>query len=154
MNATNREDLSTTVEFQNDTANIPTMAYADDILVIITSLEAYNKLHKILEQFCMISNARFNEAKTTAIMLPTFSTETRLLQPPPPLYNTIKESPYPVNKDYRHLGCLLRLDGTIPQESLDKLLNSMRSQCYQWRTRKLNCKARVVIMNSHILGMI
>jgi hypothetical protein len=84
MNAMNKEDLSTTVEFENDTANIPTMAYADDILVIIASLEAYYKLQKILEEFCKISNARFNETKTTAIMFPTFSTENGQPQAPPP----------------------------------------------------------------------
>jgi hypothetical protein len=84
LNAMKKEDLSTTVEFENDIANISTIAYADDILVIIASLEAYYKLQKILEEFCKISNARFNETKTTAIMFPIFSTENRQLQAPLP----------------------------------------------------------------------
>jgi len=84
LNALNNENLMTTVEFQNDDINIPTIAYAEDILIIPTFLEAYYKLHKTLKQFYKIRNARFSESKTTAIYSPTFSTETGQPQYSPP----------------------------------------------------------------------
>jgi hypothetical protein len=116
-------------------------------------LAAYHKLKTILEQFCRVSNARFNKSKTIAIKLKHITTEDNQGHEPS-WYGEIQETPHLETEDYIHLGCALRTDGQIPHESLDKLLNKIRTQCYIWRARNLNFKGRITTVNSHILSMI
>ncbi|KAG1035564.1 hypothetical protein G6F43_013205 [Rhizopus delemar] len=81
---------------------VKTLAYADDICIIVDSVSDHNRLHHHLNRYSMVSNAKFNQEKTEAFALSGYSNETwkaHLLQQQISVYHTDRSS-----EPFRYLG--------------------------------------------------
>jgi len=121
------------------------MAYADDLLVIITSLELYRKLCEALEEYGKLSDARFNPLKSLVII--PHGKE-------PSWVDEIKEKRVIKEGDFKYLGYFLRLDGGIPVDFLTALLGRMRTSCYIWEVRNLKFRSRCQTVNCNVLPLV
>ncbi|CDW98856.1 hypothetical protein, partial [Sporisorium scitamineum] len=95
----------------------------------------------------MASNAKVNEEKSQAFYFVRGANDGEDLQP--------EDIPYPVLGDplaeVTHLGYPFRLDGGIPQHTIDKRLNSIQAKVNVLATTKTTLLARVRILRLSIL---
>ena len=139
------------ITFEGDEATIPTMAYANDILLMIASLTKYQHALEIIGRYCQMSNARFSKEKGKTLIPTTAEPDGKI---EPRWYQNVPEPRHPIANDYLQLGCFLRLDGNIPHNSLATIIARMRTTSHLFSLKEKSLKYRINTTNSKILGML
>ncbi|CAO3629834.1 unnamed protein product [Mucor hiemalis] len=131
---------------------VKTLAYADDICTIITSVTDYNQVQLQLQRYSAVSNAKFNQSKTEAFSLSGKQEDDwqQLL-----VQNGI--SKYYHNKSpepFRYLGFYMVY--TVQQRSViqDRLLEIVKERIRAYSTRHLSSRGRVTAINTLIMTKI
>lgn len=126
---------------------VSSLAYADDILLVVNNRHDLLNFMDSLGLYEMASNAKVNEEKSQALLFSHIAGDA----------GDIDESdfPYPVIgeslAEIDHLGYPIRLDGGIPKNSIERRLASLQSKINILSTTKTTLLARARICNSFLL---
>jgi exonuclease III len=139
--------MDITIAFEGDDLVLRSMAFADDLIVILDSPGDYKKLHDILSVYCEVSNARFNLSKAFAWVVSGKSSVGHW-------HECLQESIQTPDDNFVYLGCFLRQDGSIPEILLDKLLGRLRQVSHIWNLKEMSLKSRVATLNTSLLSIL
>jgi hypothetical protein len=139
-------------EYEAEKYNIKAIAYADDICTLLSTQEEYQVLKYHLNQYSLVSNAKFNQRKTEAFAIngqKDHQWQTILNDDSILTYHT-RHSVEP----FRYLGFYITY--TIAQRNFiqEKLLTKIKSAIRLYSTRNLSLRGRVTITNTLILTKI
>ncbi|KAJ1601139.1 hypothetical protein NDA14_007466 [Ustilago hordei] len=127
---------------------VSSLAFADDILLVVNNKRDLAKFMDALDLYEMASNAKVNEEKSQAFFFVRGANDGNDLQP--------QDIPYPFLGDPQaevvHLGYPFRLDGGIPQNTIDQRLNSIQAKVNILASTKTTLLARARIVNSFLLS--
>lgn len=127
--------------------HVPSMAYADDLMVPLdTGVGLYN-LFVSLDDYEAASHGKINQQKSATI----FPNPEGKKQNPEHWHPLIDFPQISNQEEYVHLGCPLRADGQCPEKFLNKILNIMTLRTFDWRTSDLTELGCVQIANTYIL---
>lgn len=135
---------------QEHPRSIKTLAYADDLCVLLNSPDEFWRLQQHLDQYSAVSNALFNKSKTEAFALSgTINTEwTQTLASANITTVYDKHSP----TAFRYLGYQLCYTTTQRTQAEQQLIDLVQTQLAIYSRRQLSLRGRVTIMNTLILS--
>lgn len=146
--ARNHHHAETTI--QTDTTHplrLSSLAFADDILLIVNNKGDLLKFLDSLELYELASNAKVNQEKSQAFQFGPPRTDEDALN--------ADEIPFPTLGEPRteivHLGYPFRLDGGIPHAALERRITAIQAKVNILSTTKSSLFARVKICNSFLL---
>ncbi|KAG1136317.1 hypothetical protein G6F37_012049 [Rhizopus arrhizus] len=132
--------------------SVKTIAYADDVCVILKTQDDFTRLRYHLSQYSQVSNAKFNQAKTEAFSLngdKDVDWERYLLHHNISTYHTKYSS-----EPFRYLGFYMAY--TINQRNFiqDTLLHKVKDQVKLYSSRHLSLRGRATVTNTLIMTKI
>jgi len=137
------------ISFENLVASVSSVAYADDIILITTSISQHEEANKRIQEYEKVSNSVFSQEKRK-VLIPIIENSNDGQN----WADQIPGTRHPPQQDYQHLGCYLRLDGGVPEHLINKRLSTMRTTTYIFSLRKRTMKARIMLINTSILSML
>ncbi|KAG0934887.1 hypothetical protein G6F32_010587 [Rhizopus arrhizus] len=132
--------------------SVKTIAYADDVCVILNTQDDFTRLQYHLSQYSQVSNAKFNQAKTEAFSLngdKDENWERYLLH-----YNISTYHTEYSFEPFRYLGFYMAY--TIYQRNSiqDNLLHKVKDQVKLYSSRHLSLRRRATVTNTLIMTKI
>lgn len=127
---------------------VSSLAFADDVLLIVNNKENLAKFLDALDLYEMASNAKVNEDKLQAFFFVRAHDENGDLG--------ADEIPFPVigqsSAEIVHLGYPFRLDGGVPSETIEKQLSAIQTKVNILASTKTTLAAQARICNSFLLS--
>lgn len=127
---------------------ISSLAFADDILLVVNNKRDLAKFLDALDLYEMASNAKVNEEKSQAFFFARGANEGADLQPDDIPYPTIGDP----HAEIIHLGYPFRLDGGVPLQTIAQRLNSIQAKVNILSTTETTLLSRARIVNSFLLS--
>ncbi|KAJ1029813.1 hypothetical protein NDA13_003053 [Ustilago tritici] len=128
--------------------HVSSLAFADDILLIVNNQRDIDKFMDSLELYELASNAKVNEDKSHAFAFGPAAGDSEGL--------TVNDIPFPTigesNAEVIHLGYPVRLDGGVPSVTIEKRLSSVQAKINVLATTATTLLARMQICNSFLLS--
>ncbi|CDR98900.1 hypothetical protein [Sporisorium scitamineum] len=126
---------------------VSSLAFADDILLVVNNRRDLSNFIDSLGLYELASNAQVNEEKSQAFFFANGPTPSDQLDASDVPYLVLGES----MTEIIHLGYPVRLDGGIPQASIDRRLASLKAKVNVLATTTTTLLARARICNSFLL---
>lgn len=130
LNYVCQQDSGVTLPWDtSQTTKISSLAFADDVLIIVQSCTDICCFEWALELYELASNARLNKDKSQA-----FAFHPPTMDASSPIHGAVWDTdiPFPIlgqdQSKIKHLGYLIRLDGSMPDESIAKALQAIKSK--------------------------
>lgn len=137
----------------SQSAKVSSLAFADDVLVLIQNRDDLQHFEHALELYELASNAHLNKEKSSAFAF----------RPPAPPSNRRcngelqdTDISFPIlgnsRREITHLGYPIRLEGSIPEEAISKVLQSIKAKIQTLGTTSSTLFGRVQICNTFLMA--